>query len=219
MVLLGCNVICHVGVLLLHFKKRGCNGIGTWGINSVLNAAILMLFLSFYVNSHLRGRWKASPDRRDEVAGKAVTGMSQLSQSLVIIFLLFYPLPEPHFTFFHVLAVHIHRLQQSDYRLDSDTRPVLYLGILASYGFHSFRLTSDSDYYESEHHETFSSINSTPENSMISSGLYGCVEYPMLDYDQMLDRSAVYSESRNINTLDDVCRWLCDDVDDDQELE
>ncbi|KAD3338093.1 hypothetical protein E3N88_33614 [Mikania micrantha] len=76
-----------------------------------------------------------------------------------------------------------------------------------------------SDYYESEHHETFSSINSTPENSMISSGLYGCVEYPMLDYDQMLDRSAVYSESRNINTLDDVCRWLCDDVDDDQELE
>ncbi|KAL8262345.1 hypothetical protein R6Q59_026394 [Mikania micrantha] len=78
---------------------------------------------------------------------------------------------------------------------------------------------SDSDYYESEHHGTFSSINSTPENSMISSGLYGCVEYPMLGYDQMLDPSPVYSESQNINTLDDVCRWLCDDADDDQELE
>ncbi|KAK1412436.1 hypothetical protein QVD17_33682 [Tagetes erecta] len=77
---------------------------------------------------------------------------------------------------------------------------------------------SNSDYYENEYHETFSSINSTPENSMISSGLYGCVEYPLLGYDQMQNPSPVYSESQNINSLDDVCRWLCDD-DDDQELE
>ncbi|XP_076945737.1 protein NODULATION SIGNALING PATHWAY 2-like [Bidens hawaiensis] len=61
-------------------------------------------------------------------------------------------------------------------------------------------------YYQSEHHEILSSINSTPENSMISSGLYGCEEYPLLCYDQV----------QNISTLDDVCRWLCDD---DQELE
>ncbi|XP_076902250.1 fatty acid elongase 3-like [Bidens hawaiensis] len=75
MVLLGCNVICHVGVLLLHVKKGGCNGIGAWGINSVLNAAILMLFVNFYVNSHLRGRnkpkSKSTSDCRDDVDGKS----------------------------------------------------------------------------------------------------------------------------------------------------
>ncbi|KAL7173305.1 hypothetical protein ACSBR2_032716 [Camellia fascicularis] len=52
-VLLGCNVLCHVGVLLLHFLKGGCNGIGAWGLNSVFNAAILLLFLNFYVKMHL----------------------------------------------------------------------------------------------------------------------------------------------------------------------
>ncbi|KAI3759903.1 hypothetical protein L1987_50288 [Smallanthus sonchifolius] len=77
---------------------------------------------------------------------------------------------------------------------------------------------SDSDYYESQHHEIFSSINSTPEKSMISTELYGCVEHPLLGYDQMQNPSPVYSESQNISTLDDVCRWLCDD-DHDQELE
>ncbi|KAF5766200.1 putative very-long-chain 3-oxoacyl-CoA synthase, Medium-chain acyl-CoA ligase [Helianthus annuus] len=77
MVLLGCNVICHVGVLLLHFKKGGCNGIGAWGINSVLDAAVLMLFLNFYVSSYLRGRRKTlafSPDHRgDDVAATVET--------------------------------------------------------------------------------------------------------------------------------------------------
>ncbi|XP_019176356.1 PREDICTED: elongation of fatty acids protein 3-like [Ipomoea nil] len=48
-VLLACNLLCHVGVLLLHFIKGGCNGIGAWLFNSVLNAAILLLFLNFYV--------------------------------------------------------------------------------------------------------------------------------------------------------------------------
>ncbi|GMP31661.1 hypothetical protein CsSME_00005789 [Camellia sinensis var. sinensis] len=55
-VLLGCNVLCHVGVLLLHFLNGGCNGIGAWWFNSVLNAAILLLFLNFYVKMHLRRR-------------------------------------------------------------------------------------------------------------------------------------------------------------------
>lgn len=57
-VLLGCNVICHVGVLLLHFLRGGCNGIGAWVLNSVLNGAILFLFLNFYVKLHLEKRKK-----------------------------------------------------------------------------------------------------------------------------------------------------------------
>lgn len=58
MVLLGCNLVCHVGVLLLHFFKGGCNGIGAWVFNSVLNGAILLLFLKFYVTMHLRKKRK-----------------------------------------------------------------------------------------------------------------------------------------------------------------
>ncbi|XP_038721309.1 elongation of fatty acids protein 3-like [Tripterygium wilfordii] len=53
MVLLCCNLVCHVGVLLLHFLKGGCNGIGAWLFNSVLNGAILLLFLNFYLKMHL----------------------------------------------------------------------------------------------------------------------------------------------------------------------
>ncbi|KAJ0096686.1 hypothetical protein Patl1_28858 [Pistacia atlantica] len=57
MVLLGCNLVCHIGVLLLHFMKNGgCNGIGAWVFNCVLNAAILLLFLKFYVQMHLEKR-------------------------------------------------------------------------------------------------------------------------------------------------------------------
>ncbi|KAK6129104.1 hypothetical protein DH2020_037177 [Rehmannia glutinosa] len=53
-VLLSCNLVCHFGVLLLHFIKGGCNGIGAWIFNSVLNGAILFLFLNFYVKRYLR---------------------------------------------------------------------------------------------------------------------------------------------------------------------
>ncbi|KAL2905622.1 Elongation of fatty acids protein 3-like [Bienertia sinuspersici] len=59
-VLLGCNLICHVGVLLMHFLKGGCNGIGAWGLNSVLNTAILSVFLNFYVKRYLRKSTTAS---------------------------------------------------------------------------------------------------------------------------------------------------------------
>lgn len=48
-VLLVCNLVCHFMVLLLHLFKGGCNGIGAWGFNSVLNGAILLFFLKFYV--------------------------------------------------------------------------------------------------------------------------------------------------------------------------
>ncbi|KAJ9166129.1 hypothetical protein P3X46_020919 [Hevea brasiliensis] len=58
-VLLGCNLLCHFGVLFLHFLKGGCNGMVAWGLNSVLNGVILLLFLRFYVKLHLIKR-KAS---------------------------------------------------------------------------------------------------------------------------------------------------------------
>lgn len=47
--LVGANVACHVGVLLLHFFKGGCNGIGAWIFNSVLNVGVLLVFLNCYV--------------------------------------------------------------------------------------------------------------------------------------------------------------------------
>ncbi|TYJ10354.1 hypothetical protein E1A91_A11G202000v1 [Gossypium mustelinum] len=50
-VLLSCNVVCHVGVLMLHIMKGGCNGIGAWVLNSVLNGISLLLFLKFHVQS------------------------------------------------------------------------------------------------------------------------------------------------------------------------
>ncbi|XP_057498590.1 elongation of fatty acids protein 3-like [Actinidia eriantha] len=56
MVLLGCNILCHFGVLLLHFMKGDCNGIGAWVLNSVLNGAILLLFLNFVVKMHRKRR-------------------------------------------------------------------------------------------------------------------------------------------------------------------
>ncbi|XWS21099.1 hypothetical protein CRYUN_Cryun30bG0026300 [Craigia yunnanensis] len=55
-VLLCCNLVCHFGVLFLHFLKGGCNGMGAWGFNSILNGVILWLFLDFYVRRHLRKR-------------------------------------------------------------------------------------------------------------------------------------------------------------------
>ncbi|WJX60893.1 histone deacetylase [Trifolium repens] len=58
MVLLGCNIVCHVGVLLLHLFKGGCNGIGAWVFNSILNGAILLLFVNFYVRAYLGKRKK-----------------------------------------------------------------------------------------------------------------------------------------------------------------
>ncbi|GMH14737.1 hypothetical protein Nepgr_016578 [Nepenthes gracilis] len=53
-VLSGCNLVGHIGVLEVPFIKGRCNGIGAWWFNSVLNAVILILFLNFYTNNHLR---------------------------------------------------------------------------------------------------------------------------------------------------------------------
>ncbi|XP_072951481.1 fatty acid elongase 3-like [Typha angustifolia] len=46
--LLCCNLVCHLGVLFLHFGKGGCNGIGAWVFNSVLNGVLLWVFLHCY---------------------------------------------------------------------------------------------------------------------------------------------------------------------------
>ncbi|XP_068654189.1 fatty acid elongase 3-like [Aristolochia californica] len=63
--LLGCNLVCHLGVLLLHFSKGGCNGIGAWVFNSVLNGALLLLFLNFYVKMHMKRKTRKKPVEDD----------------------------------------------------------------------------------------------------------------------------------------------------------
>ncbi|KAK1268357.1 hypothetical protein QJS04_geneDACA006603 [Acorus gramineus] len=55
-VLYACNLVCSVGVLMLHFKKGGCNGIGAWVFTSVLNGVLTLLFLNFCVRRHLKRR-------------------------------------------------------------------------------------------------------------------------------------------------------------------
>ncbi|KAL5558102.1 hypothetical protein UlMin_034313 [Ulmus minor] len=57
--LLGFNLVCHVGVLLLHFTKGGCNGIGAWVCNSVFNGAILFRFWKFYMEVQLKKKMDA----------------------------------------------------------------------------------------------------------------------------------------------------------------
>lgn len=56
--LLGCNVACHVGVFLLHFffEVGGCNGMGAWVFNSILNTAVLVIFIHFYVRMYFVGK-------------------------------------------------------------------------------------------------------------------------------------------------------------------
>ncbi|KAK7309264.1 hypothetical protein RJT34_05839 [Clitoria ternatea] len=66
-VLFGCNLVCHVGVLLMHFFKGGCNGIGAWVLNSVLNGAILLLFINFYLREYFgkKKRVKGNPSSQN----------------------------------------------------------------------------------------------------------------------------------------------------------
>ncbi|XP_010428499.1 PREDICTED: elongation of fatty acids protein 3-like [Camelina sativa] len=59
-ILLGCMTVCHVGVLCIHLVKRGgCNGIGAWLFNSVLNAVISLLYLKFYCKTRSMRTTKA----------------------------------------------------------------------------------------------------------------------------------------------------------------
>ncbi|WCJ35300.1 GNS1/SUR4 membrane protein family [Euphorbia peplus] len=52
-VVLGCNLVCNFGVVLLHFLKGGCNGMVAWSLNCVLNGVISIMFLRFYVNVYM----------------------------------------------------------------------------------------------------------------------------------------------------------------------
>ncbi|ONK74586.1 uncharacterized protein A4U43_C03F8010 [Asparagus officinalis] len=54
--LMGCNLVGHLGFLALHFWKGGCNGMGAWLFNSVLNAALLTLFLNCHVRRAVERR-------------------------------------------------------------------------------------------------------------------------------------------------------------------
>ncbi|KAL1539574.1 elongation of fatty acids protein 3-like [Salvia divinorum] len=50
------NTAWHLGVLVLHFWKGGCNGMGAWIFNTVLNSFVLLLLLNFYVRKCLSER-------------------------------------------------------------------------------------------------------------------------------------------------------------------
>ncbi|KAK1433549.1 hypothetical protein QVD17_10460 [Tagetes erecta] len=52
-ILLGLNLICHCGVLFLQVWGGGCNGIGAWIFNSIINGAFLFMFM----NSFVKVRW------------------------------------------------------------------------------------------------------------------------------------------------------------------
>lgn len=77
--LLGCNVACHVAVFFLHFFfKGGCNGIGAWLFNSVLNFAVLMLFLNFYVRIYV-GKKRRKCVTGHEVSHERIVASDALS--------------------------------------------------------------------------------------------------------------------------------------------
>ncbi|XP_020258315.1 elongation of fatty acids protein 3-like [Asparagus officinalis] len=59
--LMGCNLVGHLGFLALHFWKGGCNGMGAWLFNSVLNAALLTLFLNCHVRRAVERRKRTLP--------------------------------------------------------------------------------------------------------------------------------------------------------------
>ncbi|CAH9111300.1 unnamed protein product [Cuscuta epithymum] len=73
------NSACHVGVLLLHFRKGGgCNGMGAWGFNAVLNSFVLFVFLRSYLKAWSIRRMAAALDSaaaREEAEPQAVASL------------------------------------------------------------------------------------------------------------------------------------------------
>lgn len=55
-ILVVTNLAWHIGVLVLHFWKGGCNGMGAWVFNTVLNSFVLLFVLNFYVKKCLSER-------------------------------------------------------------------------------------------------------------------------------------------------------------------
>ncbi|KAK4429138.1 Elongation of fatty acids protein 3-like [Sesamum alatum] len=76
-ILVVTNLGWHVGVLVLHFLKGGCNGMGAWVFNTVLNSFVLLLVLNFYVKKCLSERDYAASG----VEGKAAA--SEISYKLL----------------------------------------------------------------------------------------------------------------------------------------
>ncbi|KAG9153053.1 hypothetical protein Leryth_012314 [Lithospermum erythrorhizon] len=56
--LLICNLICHGGVLLLHYLKGGCNGMGAWVFNTSVNGMVLLFFFKLYLQKFHTSRKK-----------------------------------------------------------------------------------------------------------------------------------------------------------------
>ncbi|KAL8523949.1 hypothetical protein ACS0TY_013781 [Phlomoides rotata] len=56
------NLGWHIGVLVLHFSKGGCNGMGAWAFNTLLNSFVLFSLLSFYVNKCLSEARATAPE-------------------------------------------------------------------------------------------------------------------------------------------------------------
>ncbi|KAL0360727.1 UNVERIFIED_CONTAM: Elongation of fatty acids protein 3-like [Sesamum radiatum] len=77
-ILVVTNLGWHVGVLVLHFLKGGCNGMGAWVFNTVLNSFVLLLVLNFYVKKCLSERDFAASG----VEGKPAT--SEISYKLLM---------------------------------------------------------------------------------------------------------------------------------------
>ena len=79
--------------------------------------------------------------------------------------------------------------------------------------FHSNvdRYDTKMELYASDHHEHSSSITTiTHENSSSVSS----VDLPMLSNDYDHGHYGIHNSLVNIEGLDDVCKWLCDDVKD-----
>ncbi|XP_030545430.2 elongation of fatty acids protein 3-like [Rhodamnia argentea] len=82
-VLLGYTLICHFAVLFLHFLKGGCNGIGAWVFNSVLNGAILLLVLKFYVKVQLNYRKVGAVPEQEDGSSAAAHAGSPVSETKI----------------------------------------------------------------------------------------------------------------------------------------
>ncbi|XP_051123949.1 elongation of fatty acids protein 3-like [Andrographis paniculata] len=64
----------HIGVLVLHFSKGGCNGMGAWLFNTLLNSFVLLLLLNFYVKRSLG-------DQRDFQLDKTLINQEDMSDN------------------------------------------------------------------------------------------------------------------------------------------
>lgn len=77
------NLGWHLGVLVLHFWKGGCNGMGAWVFNTVLNSFVLFFVLNFYVNKCLSERDFAANSTSNSGINETKAQTSELSSKLL----------------------------------------------------------------------------------------------------------------------------------------